>query len=155
MNTDKKTHGSDAPKRRGRIEKSCRDKGLRMTGQRQIIAAILDAAEDHPDVFDLHRRASAIDGRISLSTVYRTTRLFEQEGIIERLDLRESRARFEPTTKGHHAHLVDIETGKVIEFQSPEIEELQAEIARKLGYRIVSRRLELYAVPTTNGDDAP
>lgn len=131
----------------GRIEAACRERGLRMTGPRHTIATILDTAEDHPDVTELHRRASAIDEKISLSTVYRTLRLLEQEGIIDRLELRESKPRYEPAANGHHFHLVDLENGNVIEFRSEEIEKLQAEIALKLGYRLVSHRLELYAVP--------
>lgn len=131
----------------GRIERACRERGLRMTGPRQTIAALLDQAGDHPDVIALHHRATAVDEKISLSTVYRTLRVFEQEGIIDRLDLREGRARYEPATEGQHFHLVDIENGNVLEFRSEEIEALQAEIAQKLGYRLVSHRLELYAIP--------
>jgi Fe2+/Zn2+ uptake regulation proteins len=144
---DKSPLKADEPKAPGLIEKTCRERGLRMTGQRHIIATILDEADDHPDVIELHRRASAIDEKISLSTVYRTLRLFEQEGIIARLDLREGRPRYELAAQEHHDHLIDLETGDVIEFQSEEIEKLQTEIARKLGYRLVYHRLELYAVP--------
>lgn len=131
----------------GTIERACRDRGLRMTGQRHIIARILDNADDHPDVIELHRRASEIDEKISLSTVYRTLRLLEQEGIIERLNFREGRPRYELAAQEHHDHLINLETGDVIEFRSEEIEKLQTEIARKLGYRLVYHRLELYAVP--------
>lgn len=134
----------------GTIERACRDRGLRMTGQRHIIARILDNADDHPDVIELHRRASAIDDKISLSTVYRTLRLLEQEGIIERLDFREGRPRYELAAQEHHDHLINLETGDVIEFRSEEIEKLQTEIARQLGYRLVYHRLELYAVPLLN-----
>jgi Fur family transcriptional regulator, ferric uptake regulator len=129
------------------IERACRETGLRMTGQRTIIAQILDRAEDHPDVVELHRRAAAVDERISLSTVYRTVKLFEAQGIIERLDFRDSRARYEQAAREHHDHLINLETGDVIEFRSEEIEKLQTEIARRLGYRVVYHRLELYAVP--------
>jgi Fur family transcriptional regulator, ferric uptake regulator len=129
------------------IERACRDKGLRMTGQRKIIAQILDAAEDHPDVVELHRRAADVDNRISLSTVYRTVKLFETEGILERLDFRDGRSRYEQAAREHHDHLINLETGDVIEFRSEDIEALQNEIARRLGYKVVYHRLELYAVP--------
>ena len=118
-----------------------------MTGQRKIIAQVLDAAVDHPDVVELHRRAAAVDDRISLSTVYRTVRLFESEGILERLDFRDGRSRYEQAAREHHDHLINLETGDVIEFRSEEIEALQTEIARRLGYRVVYHRMELYAVP--------
>jgi Fur family ferric uptake transcriptional regulator len=129
------------------IERACRDKGLRMTGQRRVIARVLGEAVDHPDVVELHRRAAAVDDRISLSTVYRTVKLFETEGIIERLELRDGRARYERAPSQHHDHLVNLATGDVVEFRSEEIEALQTEIARRLGFRLVSHRLELYAVP--------
>ena len=129
------------------IERACRERGLRMTGQRTIIAQVLDRAEDHPDVVELHRRAAAVDDKISLSTVYRTVKLFQAEGILERLDFRDSRARYEQAAREHHDHLINLETGDVIEFRSEEIEALQTEIARRLGYRVVYHRLELYAVP--------
>jgi Fe2+/Zn2+ uptake regulation proteins len=129
------------------IERACREKGLRMTGQRRIIARILDDAADHPDVVELHRRAAAVDERISLSTVYRTVKLFETKGIIDRLDFRDGRSRYEQAAREHHDHLINLETGAVIEFHSDEIEALQTEIARRLGYRVVYHRLELYAVP--------
>jgi Fur family ferric uptake transcriptional regulator len=118
-----------------------------MTGQRRIIARALDAAEDHPDVVELHRRVAAADDRISLSTVYRTVKLFETQGIIERLDFRDGRSRYEQAAREHHDHLINLETGAVIEFHSEEIEALQTEIARRLGYTVVYHRLELYAVP--------
>lgn len=142
------------PRRSDAIERACREKGLRMTGQRRIIARILDDAADHPDVVELHRRASAVDERISLSTVYRTVKLLENEGIIERRDFRDGRARYEQAAREHHDHLINLETGDVIEFQSDEIETLQEEIARKLGYKVVYHRLELYAVPLDDKDDA-
>ncbi len=134
------------------IERACRDKGLRMTGQRRIITQVLDAAEDHPDVVELHRRAAAIDHRISLSTVYRTVKLLETEGILERLDFRDGRSRYEQAAREHHDHLINLETGDVIEFRSEDIEALQVEIARRLGYRVVYHRLELYAVPLDKDD---
>jgi Fur family ferric uptake transcriptional regulator len=134
-------------RRPGAIERACRDKGLRMTGQRKIIAQILDDAADHPDVVELHRRAAAVDDRISLSTVYRTVKLFETEGILERLDFRDGRSRYEQAAREHHDHLINLETGAVIEFHSEEIEALQTEIAKRLGYKVVYHRLELYAVP--------
>ena len=129
------------------IETACREKGLRMTGQRRVIARVLGEAADHPDVVELHRRAAAVDDRISLSTVYRTLKLFESEGIIERLEFMGGRSRYERAPQEHHDHLINLSTGDVIEFRSEEIEALQTEIARRLGFRLVSHRLELYAVP--------
>jgi Fur family ferric uptake transcriptional regulator len=143
---------STAARRSNAIERACRDKGLRMTGQRRIIARTLDAAADHPDVVELHRRVAAIDDRISLSTVYRTVKLFESQGIIERLDFRGGRSRYEQAAREHHDHLINLETGDVIEFHSEEIEALQTAIARRLGYKLVSHRLELYAVPLDKDD---
>ena len=130
-----------------RIEKACVDKGLRMTDQRRVIARVLSDAADHPDAEELYRRASAIDPHISIATVYRTVKLFEDAGIIERHDFREGRARYEQMRDSHHDHLINLRDGKVIEFTSEEIEKLQAEVARKLGYRLVDHRLELYCVP--------
>ncbi|MBI1236448.1 Fur family transcriptional regulator [Hyphobacterium indicum] len=130
-----------------RIEKLCIEKGLRMTDQRRVIARILSDAEDHPDAEELHRRAAAEDDRISLATVYRTVRLFEEAGIIERHDFRDGRARYEEASDDHHDHLIDLRSGEVIEFVNEEIERLQEAVARKLGYRLVDHRLELYAVP--------
>lgn len=129
------------------IERLCSTSGLRMTGQRRVIARVLAEAEDHPDVVELHRRATLVDENISLSTVYRTVKLFEDQGIIERHQFGDGRARYESATNQHHDHLIDLNTGAVIEFHSDEIEALQAEIARKLGYRLVHHRLELYALP--------
>jgi Fur family ferric uptake transcriptional regulator len=129
------------------IEAKCAARGMRMTEQRRIIARALAASEDHPDVEELYRRCAAIDDRISISTVYRTMKLFEDAGIIERHDFREGRARYEQTPDDHHDHLINLRTGQVIEFRSDEIEKAQAEVARKLGYRLVEHRLELYAVP--------
>ncbi len=130
-----------------RIERLCQEKGLKMTEQRRIIARVLSESDDHPDVEQLHRRATAIDPRISIATVYRTVRLFEEASILERHDFREGRARYEETPEEHHDHLIDIETGKVIEFRNEEIERLQHEVARRLGYELVDHRLELYGVP--------
>ncbi len=129
------------------IEEACATLGLRMTDQRRVIARIIADAQDHPDVEELHRRASAVDDRISISTVYRTVKLFEDAGIIERHDFRDGRSRYEPVPDEHHDHLIDLRTGHVVEFRSEEIEQLQEEIARKLGYRLVGHRLELYGVP--------
>jgi Fur family ferric uptake transcriptional regulator len=129
------------------IESRCVAKGMRMTEQRRVIARVLSAADDHPDVEELHRRCAAVDDRISLSTVYRTMKLFEDAGLIERHDFREGRARYEQAPKDHHDHLIDVRSGDVIEFSSDEIERLQSEVARRLGYRLVGHRLELYAVP--------
>ncbi|MFC4175246.1 MULTISPECIES: Fur family transcriptional regulator [Microvirga] len=143
---------SARPRRPGAIERACREKGLRMTGQRRVIARILDDAADHPDVVELHRRAAEVDDRISLSTVYRTVKLFETQGIIERLDFRDGRSRYEQAAREHHDHLINLETGAVIEFHSDEIEALQDEIAKRLGYKVVYHRLELYAVPLDKDD---
>ena len=132
------------------IEALCAAKGMRMTEQRRVIARVLAVAEDHPDVEELYRRCAAIDEHISISTVYRTVKLFEDAGIIERHEFRDGRARYEQMPEAHHDHLINLRTGEVIEFQSEEIERLQAEVARKLGYRLVDHRLELYAVPITD-----
>ncbi|MEW5686502.1 MAG: Fur family transcriptional regulator [Pseudomonadota bacterium] len=120
---------------------------MRMTEQRRVIARVLSQASDHPDVEELHRRAHAVDPHISIATVYRTVRLFEEAGIIDRLDFRDGRSRYEEHTDEHHDHLIDMKTGKVVEFVDPEIEALQEAIARKLGYRLVDHRLELYGMP--------
>ena len=129
------------------IEAQCAAKGMRMTEQRRIIARVLADSADHPDVEELYRRCAEVDKNISISTVYRTVKLFEDAGIIERHDFREGRARYEQIPEAHHDHLINLRTGEVIEFQSEEIERLQAEIARRLGYRLIEHRLELYAVP--------
>ena len=129
------------------IEALCTAKGMRMTEQRRIIARVLADAEDHPDVEELYRRAVAVDDRISISTVYRTVKLFEDAGIIERHDFRDGRSRYEQRSELHHDHLINIRTGEVMEFQSDEIEALQREIARRLGYQLVDHRLELYCLP--------
>ena len=129
------------------IEALCTSKGMRMTEQRRTIARVLNDSADHPDVEELYRRCFQLDNRISISTVYRTVKLFEDAGIIERHDFREGRARYEQMPDSHHDHLINLRDGKVIEFTSEEIEKLQAEIARKLGYKLVDHRLELYCVP--------
>lgn len=129
------------------LEEACAARGMRMTDQRRVIAQVLEAAGDHPDVEELYRRASAVDPRISLSTVYRTVNLFEEAGLVTKHDFKDGRARFEPIPDEHHDHLIDIRSGKVIEFRNEEIEAIQEVIARKLGYRLVDHRLELYAVP--------
>ena len=129
------------------IEARCASTGMRMTEQRRVIARVLAEAADHPDVEELYRRCVAVDDKISISTVYRTVKLFEDAGIIERHDFREGRARYEQMRDSHHDHLINLRDGKVIEFTSEEIEKLQAEIARKLGYKLVDHRLELYCVP--------
>ena len=130
-----------------RIEKICVEKGMRMTDQRRVVARVLSLAHDHPDVEELYRRAHEVDPHISIATVYRTVRLFEEAGIIARLDFRDGRSRYEEAPETHHDHLIDMKTGKVVEFVDEEIEKLQAAIARKLGYRLVDHRLELYGVP--------
>lgn len=134
------------------LEQRCIDNGMRMTDQRRVIAQVLEQAVDHPDTEELYLRASRIDPRISISTVYRTVALFEDAGIIERHDFRDGRARYEPAPENHHDHLIDMKTGKVIEFQSEEIEALQELIARRLGYRLIDHRLELYGVPLSRPD---
>jgi len=129
------------------IESRCAEYGLRMTGQRRVIAQVLSAATDHPDVEEVHRRAHAVDPRISLSTVYRTLKLFSAKGILERHDFGHGRGRYEATMGNHHDHLLNVETGQVIEFSNAEIEALQERVARELGFELVGHRLELYGVP--------
>ena len=130
----------------------CEAKGLRMTGQRRVIARALQESADHPDVEELYARASALDAGISLATVYRTVKLFEEAGILDRLEFGDGRARYEDADREHHDHLIDINTGAVIEFCDPEIEALQERIAAKLGYQLKGHRLELYGVPMKKGD---
>ncbi|MBM3572340.1 MAG: transcriptional repressor [Alphaproteobacteria bacterium] len=130
-----------------RLERLCQDKGLKMTDQRRIIARVLSDSSDHPDVEQVYRRATAIDPRISIATVYRTVRLFEEANILERHDFGDGRSRYEEAPTKHHDHLIDMESGRVIEFHHKEIEELQRRVAETLGYRLVGHRLELYAVP--------
>lgn len=126
------------------LESLCAERGLRMTDQRRVIAKVMSDAEDHPDVEELYRRAVQADPRISIATVYRTVRLFEEAGIVERHDFRDGRSRYEPATDEHHDHLIDLESGEVIEFQNERIEQLQEEIAAELGYELVDHRMELY-----------
>jgi Fur family ferric uptake transcriptional regulator len=136
------------------LEEQCAKKGMRMTDQRRVIAQVIEAAVDHPDVEELYRRASAQDPRISLSTVYRTLNLFEEAGLVTKHDFKDGRARFEPIPDEHHDHLIDIRSGKVIEFRNEEIEAIQEVIAKRLGYRLVDHRLELYAVPLKSERDS-
>ncbi len=132
-----------------RIEKACLEKGLRMTDQRRIIARVVEEAYDHPDAEELYRRASAVDPHISIATVYRTVKLFEDAGILDRHDFRDGRARYEETST-HHDHLIDLSTGRVIEFVNEEIEKLQKRVAHELGFELVDHRLELYGRPLAN-----
>ena len=132
-----------------RIERLCIERGLKMTGQRRVIARVLSDAADHPDVEELYRRAAKLDARISIATVYRTVRLLEERGILERRDFGGGRARYEPTGPGHHYHLIDIDTGKVIEFQDPDYDSMMRAVAERLGFDLVSLRLELFARRTT------
>ncbi|MTJ84424.1 MAG: transcriptional repressor [Telmatospirillum sp.] len=135
-----------------RIEQRCIDKGMKMTEQRRVIARVLSDAVDHPDVEEVYRRSTGIDPNISIATVYRTVRLFEEANILERHDFGDGRARYEETPDSHHDHLIDVHSGRVIEFQNPEIEALHREIARRFGYKLVGHRLELYAVPLAAGE---
>lgn len=135
------------------IEQLASQAGMRMTDQRRVIAQVLSVADDHPDVEEVYRRAAAQDAAISIATVYRTVRLFEEAGILTRHDFGDGRARYETVAEDHHDHLIDIQSGKVIEFTNEEIERLQAEVAKKLGYRLVDHRLELYGVPLVKKDD--
>jgi len=134
-----------------RLERMCIDKGMRMTDQRRVIARVLSQADDHPDVEEVYRRASTEDAQISIATVYRTVRLFEDAGILERHDFRDGRSRYEQVTVDHHDHLIDLHSGDVIEFNNAEIERLQRIVARELGYDLVDHRLELYGVPLKKG----
>lgn len=129
------------------ITDRCEAKGLRMTGQRRIIAAVLEESDDHPDVEALYARAVAIDSGISIATVYRTVKLFEEAGILDKLEFGDGRARYEDAERDHHDHLIDLHTGEVIEFVDPDIEALQEKIAQKLGYTLKGHKLELYGVP--------
>lgn len=131
----------------GQIERLCIERGLRMTGQRRVVARVLSEATDHPDAEEVYRRASKLDPKISMATVYRTLRIFEEAGILQRLEFGDGRARFERTESDHHDHLIDTTSGKVIEFQNAQLEELQEQIARELGYRLVGHRMELFGVP--------
>jgi len=136
-----------------RLEKLCAEKGMRMTDQRRVIARVLSEAEDHPDVEEIHRRAAEIDQRISIATVYRTMRLFEEAGVVERHEFQDGRSRYEEATDDHHDHLIDLRSGRVIEFVNDEIEKLQERIAREHGYRLVAHRLELYGVPLSKSGE--
>jgi Fur family ferric uptake transcriptional regulator len=137
-----------------RLEQLCIEKGLRMTEQRRVIARVLSDAADHPDVEAVHRRATEIDPKISIATVYRTLRLFEEASILARHDFGDGRARYEEATSDHHDHLIDVQTGRVIEFRNEKIEQLQREIAEHLGYKLVGHRLELFAVPAAGNGKA-
>jgi Fur family ferric uptake transcriptional regulator len=131
----------------GHIERLCLERGLRMTGQRRVVARVLSEADDHPDAEEVYRRACKLDPKISIATVYRTLRFFEDAGILQRLEFGDGRARFEKAESDHHDHLIDTESGKVIEFQNAQLEELQEQIAAELGFRLVGHRMELYGVP--------
>jgi len=134
------------------LEELCAERGMRMTDQRRVIARTLQESDDHPDVEELYRRSSKVDPRISISTVYRTVKLFEDEGIIERHDFRDGRSRYETVPEEHHDHMIDVQSGTVIEFHSAEIEALQERIAREHGFRLVGHRLELYGIPLDKDD---
>ncbi len=133
------------------IIERCEARGLRMTGQRRVIARVLEESPDHPDAEVLYARACAVDPKISLATVYRTVKLFDESGILDKLEFGDGRARYEDAERTHHDHLIDIETGQVIEFVDPDIEKLQEKIAAKLGYRLMGHRLELFGVPLKKG----
>jgi Fur family ferric uptake transcriptional regulator len=130
-----------------RLEKRCAEKGLKMTSQRRTIAQVLSESDDHPDVELLHARTQKLDPKISMATVYRTVRLFEEEGVINKHDFGDGRARYEETSEDHHDHLIDMKSGEVIEFTNEEIEKLQHMVAEKLGYQLIGHRLELYCLP--------
>jgi Fur family ferric uptake transcriptional regulator len=136
-----------------RIEELCVEKGMKMTGQRRIIARVLSESTDHPDVEEVYRRAVDLDPKISIATVYRTVRLFEEANILERHDFGDGRSRYEEATEDHHDHLIDIQSGRVMEFRSPEIEALQREIAARHGYDLVGHRLELFGVPSKSSKE--
>lgn len=135
-----------------KIEEMCVNAGLKMTDQRRVIASVIAGADDHPDVQEIHRRASAVDSRISIATVYRTMKAFEELKAVERHDFGDGRARYEEISEEHHDHLIDVRSGNVIEFVNEEIEQLQVEVARKLGYKLLDHKLELYAVPLGEGE---
>ena len=146
-NMIKVTKPEDLAHKGNDIEKVCLEKGMRMTDQRRVIARVLSESSDHPDVEEVYTRSTAVDSRISIATVYRTVRLFEEAGILERHDFRDGRSRYELITEDHHDHLIDLDSGEVVEFQNEDVEKLQIEIAKKLGYRLVDHRMELYGVP--------
>ena len=133
-----------------RLEQLCIERGMKMTGQRRIIAEVLSSAEDHPDVEELYRRSVKLDSKISIATVYRTVRLFEEAGLLDRLDFGDGRARYEQTSDDHHDHLIDVQSGKIIEFHDEEVEELQRIIAERLGYKLIGHRMELFGVKLTD-----
>ncbi len=137
---------------RSKLEALCAERGLKMTDQRRVIARVLSESSDHPDVEALHKRATTVDANISIATVYRTVRLFEEAGILDRHDFGDGRSRYEAAPEAHHDHLIDVESGKVIEFVDPELEALQRQIAEKLGYRLVDHRMELYGVRLERGN---
>jgi Fur family ferric uptake transcriptional regulator len=141
------------PDRKSKLEVLCAERGLKMTDQRRVIARVLSDSSDHPDVEALHKRATTVDPNISIATVYRTVRLFEEAGILAKHDFGDGRARYEETPDEHHDHLIDIQSGKVVEFHNDEIEELQRRIAEKAGYRLVGHRLELYGIPIDGKSD--
>ena len=136
-----------------RLEELCVERGMKMTGQRRIIARVLSESDDHPDVEELYRRSADLDDNISIATVYRTVRLFEEAGLLDRHDFGDGRARYEEASHDHHDHLIDVHSGKVIEFHDEEVEELQRKIAKKLGYRLVGHRMELYGAPLGKSDE--
>ena len=135
-----------------RLEKLCAEKGMRMTEQRRVIARVLSLADDHPDVEEIHRRAVEKDSNISIATVYRTMRLFEEAGVVERHEFQDGRARYEEVSDDHHDHLIDLRTGDIIEFVNEEIEALQRKIAEEHGYKLIDHRLELYGIPIKKDD---
>jgi Fur family ferric uptake transcriptional regulator len=137
------------------IEALCAERGLRITEQRRIIARVLSNSSDHPDVEKLHQRAVAIDPGISIATVYRTVRLFEEAGILDRHDFGDGRSRYEAAPEAHHDHMIDVESGKVLEFVDPELEALQRQIAERLGFRLVDHRMELYGVKLDRSSPPP
>ena len=126
------------------IEKKCKAKGVRLTDQRKIIAEVMSDSNDHPDVDNLHKRVTKIDNKISIATVYRTVKLFEESGILEKHDFKSGKARYEQSPDEHHDHLIDINSGEILEFVDKDIEKLQNEVAKKLGYKLVDHKLELY-----------
>ncbi len=138
---------------KSKLEVLCAERGLKMTDQRRVIARVLSDSSDHPDVEALHKRATSVDPNISIATVYRTVRLFEEAGILAKHDFGDGRARYEETPSEHHDHLIDMQTGNVVEFHNDEIEDLQRKIAEKAGYRLVGHRLELYGVPLDSKSD--
>ena len=137
-----------------RLESMCIERGMKMTEQRRVIARVLSEATDHPDVEELFRRSAAVDDNISIATVYRTVRLFEEAGLLDRHDFGDGRARYEESSDDHHDHLIDVQSGKVIEFHDEEVEELQRKIAEKHGFKLVDHRMELYGVPLGDSSDS-